>query len=525
MSSPVNRRIRGRTVLRIMTTGVVAAVLLCGTSVSAMAAASTPVDLIRDQLAASHVPQAAYAVVDDGRVSSGGWGKGVDADTPFVLGSISKSFTALAVMQLVDRGDVALDAPVRRYLPDFRTADPAAVITVRQLLEQTSGIPESAGSDVIVHPGRLSLSERVHVATEIHLVTGPGQVFHYSNLNYAILGYLVEQVSGQSFGGYVTQHIFRPLGMDHSRASTPAARADGMPEGSTVWFGATIHQKTPDAVGALPDGFLTSTANDMAAYLQMQLGDGSYQGARLVSATSLQSMHTAATTTPADKAAESTTGYGFGWGVGKLDGHVLLAHDGDTSSYHSNMGLLPDTGQAIVVLTARNGALTDASSAFRAGLTALTGSHAPVPDSSFARTYLMLDAIAVAAVLAMAVSLLRRRRWWARVQRRPAKRGRLRAVAPTVLVDLLLAALIFVGVFAGGGILMQGFPFSVGVIFAFAPDVTSLVLLAVAFFLLKAIVDARLGLLATQHHCDPASEPAPAAGRGSSAQAVVSAGP
>jgi CubicO group peptidase (beta-lactamase class C family) len=483
------------------------AVLVCFTPPGAMAAAPTPVDVVRHQLAASHVPSAAYAVLEHGRVRSGSWGRGIDADTPFVIGSISKSFTALAVMQLADRGKVSLDAPVRRYIPDFRTADPAAVITVRQLLEQTSGLPTSAGSDVIENPDRLSLSGRVHAADNVHLATGPGEVFHYCNLNYAILGYLVERVSGQSFADYVTAHIFKPLAMTHSHASIPAARAAGMPDGSTVWFGATIHQNTPDAAGALPDGYLTSTANDMARYLQMQLGDGSYQGTRVVSAAGLRDMHTAAATTPPDTAAESTTSYGFGWGIGKLGGHVLLAHDGDTTGYHANMALLPETGQAIVVLTARNGFLSDASGAYRAGLTALAESTSQTPDSSFARTYLIVDGVALAVVVAMAVSLARRRRWSARVQRRAIRRGRVGALAPTVALDLMLAVLVYEGVFTGVGILMQGFPYSVGVMFAFLPDVTALVLLAVAFFLLKAVVDSCLGLLATRTTATQAPEP------------------
>jgi CubicO group peptidase (beta-lactamase class C family) len=503
----VSRLPRGRTVTRMVTTGVMSVVLICCTSLGAMAAAPAPVDVVRSQLAASHVPEAAYAVLDHGRVSSGGWGQDIDADTPFVLGSISKSFTALAVMQLADRGEVSLDAPVRRYLPDFRTADPAAVITVRQLLEQTSGLPTSADSDVIENPDRLSLSERVHAAANVHLANGPGEVFHYCNLNYAILGLLVERVSGRSFGDYVTARIFKPLAMTHSYASIPAARAAGMPEGSTVWFGATIHQNTPDAAGALPDGYLISTADDMAHYLQMQLGDGTYQHTRIVSAAGLRDMHTAAATTPPDMAAESTTSYGFGWGIGKLDGHVLLAHDGDTTGYHANMALLPETGQAIVVLTARNGFLTDASSAYRAGLTALVESPSPTPDSSFARTYVIVDAVALAVVLAMAVSLARRRRWSARVQRRAERRGRVGAVAPTVVVDLLLAVLVYEGVFTGVGILQQGFPFSVRVMFGYVPDVTALVLLAVAFFLLKAMVDASLGFLATRTTATRALEP------------------
>jgi hypothetical protein len=245
----------------------------------------------------------------------------------------------------------------------------------------------------------------------------------------------------------------------------------------------------------------------MAHYLQMQLRDGSYQGTRIVSAAGLRDMHTSAATTPPDTAAESTTSYGFGWGIGRLDGHLLLAHDGDTTSYHANMALLPETGQAIVVLTARNGFLSDPSSAYRAGLTALVESPSPTPDSSFGRTYLIVDAFALALVLSMAVSLARRRRWMARVQRRAARRGRVGAVAPTVALDLLLAVLVYEGVFTGVGILQQGSPFSVRIMFDSVPDVTALVLLAVAFFLLKAVVDACLGFLATRTTAARAPEP------------------
>jgi hypothetical protein len=280
-----------------------------------------------------------------------------------------------------------------------------------------------------------------------------------------------------------------------------------MPEGSTVWFGATVHRKTPDSAGALPDGYLTSTANDMARYLQMQLGDGSYRGTRLVSAAGLREMHTTATPTPPDIAAESTTGYGFGWATGTLGEQVLVAHDGDTTGYHANMALLPETAQAVVVLTSRNGQLTDRSSAYRAGLAALAGSPAPVPSSAFARTYLIVDAVAIAVLLAMAASVLRRRRWSARMQRRATRRGRLGTVAPAVALNLLFAALIYLGVFVGGGLLL-GIPLSIRVLFGEVPDITVVVLLAVAFFLLKAVVHARLGLLATRH--PSAVSPAPA---------------
>ncbi|MGI4895790.1 MAG: serine hydrolase domain-containing protein, partial [Janthinobacterium lividum] len=223
------------------------------------------------QLRADHVPTAAFALVQTGgrqdvEVRTGTRGAGVTDTTPFVLGSISKSFTALAVLQLVDADRVDLDAPVARYLPDFHTAQPGAVVTVGQLLTQTSGLPTSAGVAIIDHP-ETSLVDRVRAVATVRPVSPPGRTFHYSNLNYAVLGRVVEQVSGISFARYVQQRIFDPLGMTGSSTSLAQARHDGLPSASTVWFGLTVSRSTPDYPGGAPDGFLVSTARDMSHYL------------------------------------------------------------------------------------------------------------------------------------------------------------------------------------------------------------------------------------------------------------------
>src|SRR3954451_13633794 len=191
-----------------------------------------------------------------------------------------------------------------------------------------------------------------------------------------------------------------------------------------------------------------STARATAAYLRFQLGDGTWEGHRIVSAVGLRSMHAPAVPTPPGRAAESTTQYGFGWAVGRLGGQDLLAHDGDATDYHANMALLPDSGQAIVVLTARNGFFTDPSGAYRAGLQALAGSApAGSGSASFVRTYAVIDAVAVLTVAGVVLSLRRRRRWAASLPRKAARRGRWGALAPTVVADVLLAVGLYVGVF------------------------------------------------------------------------------
>lgn len=160
------------------------------------------VSYVGEQLRAQGAPGSAFAVVRDGRISvSGTIGDGVTINTPFLLGSLSKSFTALAVMQLVDNGVVGLDDPVTRYIPWFRTAEPAAVITVRQLLNHTSGLPTWAGTVDLSRPDT-TLEQRVRQVAEVSPVTPPGAVFHYGNTNYAILGLLIEQATGMNYPDY-----------------------------------------------------------------------------------------------------------------------------------------------------------------------------------------------------------------------------------------------------------------------------------------------------------------------------------
>ena len=141
----------------------------------------------------------------------------VTADTPFVIGSVSKGFTALAVMQLVEAGEVDLDTGISHYLDDF-SRQPAGDVTVRQLLSHTSGYSTLQGnsSHTYVSGGEDELARRVEgLATEAP-AHGPGERWEYSNANYLILGRLVEEVGGRSYQDYVTDHILKPIGMDHS---------------------------------------------------------------------------------------------------------------------------------------------------------------------------------------------------------------------------------------------------------------------------------------------------------------------
>ena len=184
---------------------------------AAPAAAGPPADLatvdawFEGQVRDAGIPGAALVVVGDGRIvhergfgTADATGRPVTAGTPFVIGSLSKSITALAVMQLVDAGEVDLDASIARYLPSFTLADPAAGarITVRDLLTHTSGIPTAAGIAPLSAPAT-SLGDQVEALRDVVPAAPAGERFIYSNANYLVLGRLVEVVSGQPFGAYL----------------------------------------------------------------------------------------------------------------------------------------------------------------------------------------------------------------------------------------------------------------------------------------------------------------------------------
>ena len=301
-----------------------------------------------------------------GKANAAGFGKarpGGDAptsQTPFFIGSLTKSFTALAVMQLVEAGKVQLDAPVQRYLPWFRVADPqaSAQMTVRHLLNQTSGLPvlpsEAALADFDDSP---DVVERQVRALATHKLTRPvGSKFEYSNTNYNVLGLIVEAASGKSYVDYIQQHIFDPLEMHHSYTSKAAAQRDGLAVGHRYWFGFPIPVPNLSIpLGSLPSGQLISSAEDMAHYLIAHLNGGRYEGTQILSQAGIDELHRGAVEWKEMGAAIGY--YGMGWisqGTGKTR---IVSHSGIVPDFGAFMALIPEQKRGIVLLFNANHAL------------------------------------------------------------------------------------------------------------------------------------------------------------------------
>jgi CubicO group peptidase (beta-lactamase class C family) len=383
---------------------------------------------------------------------------------------VSKSFTALAILQLVERGLIALDSPVTDYIDWFTTADPTASITVRQLLNQTSGLSTLDGSRSAFTP-EASLEDRVRLIETYDLVSRPGSEFNYSNLNYAVLGLIVEEESGVGYGEYVEQEIFGPLGMDNSFVDFALAQANELATGTITVFGLPVTLSQTAFPGSVPDGYLISTAADMALYASFQLGDGSLNGRRLLSAENLAMMHTPAI---AAEGGQYLDHYAMGWRTGSIDGHPLISHDGNTFGFHANVAMLPDTGAAVVVLMARNGGLSMVTVPENAGLEALAGGTPEVSrSSSVAR--IVVDGVLALLVLGSIVSALLRRRRRREVPRQAPRRWP--AILQAVAGVLIGTSVVLLAASMSGGLDVVAFR----LLWALAPDVT---ILAVAIPLL-----------------------------------------
>jgi CubicO group peptidase (beta-lactamase class C family) len=276
-------------------------------------------------------------------------GRVVTPQTPFIIGSLSKSFTALAVMQLVDEGKIELDAPVQRYIPWFRVADEtaSAQITVRHLLNQTSGLSTKTGRS-FQGSGDTSdgaLEQSVRKLSNVELTGPAGAAHQYSTVNYSVLGLIVQTVSGQSYETYIQKHIFDMLEMQNSFTSQVEAQPQGLATGYHYAFGVPMAVDLPYNRSLLPAGYLISSAEDMTHYLIAQLNDGNYKNAPLLSSAGMIETHN-----PAVPTGVTDTFYGMGWFVGPINGIPAIHHQGETFNFHANMILLPDRQLGIVVL-------------------------------------------------------------------------------------------------------------------------------------------------------------------------------
>jgi CubicO group peptidase (beta-lactamase class C family) len=246
---------------------------------------------VESERLASGIPGIALAIVHDGGAAyvrgfgQDGRGTAISGDTPFPLGSLTKSFTALLVRQAIDAGQLDADAPVQRYLPWFRVADAdaSARITLRHLLNQTSGFSRADGIAPLMQGSMESIEELTRGLAAVSLNRPVGEYFEYSNLNYIVLGAVLQNVSGRTWHDLVGERVLQPLAMRHSFTEQDAARQSGMTALHRVWFGLPVQEYLQMLPSVAPTGGLFASAADMARYLDMLLAGGAAPSGRVIS--------------------------------------------------------------------------------------------------------------------------------------------------------------------------------------------------------------------------------------------------
>ncbi|GLC24949.1 serine hydrolase [Roseisolibacter agri] len=282
--------------------------------------------------------------------------------TLFAIGSSSKAFTAAAVAMLVDEKKVSLDAPAATYLPGLQLADPYATreLTVRDLLSHRSGL---ARGELAWYGSGFDRDEIVRRVRYLQPSWSFRSQFGYQNIMYIAAGQVVAHVANTTWDDFVKSRIFGPLGMTSSSTSTKALD----PQMELATPHATVND-TVRPVGAWrnidnagPAGSINSHVVDMAQWLRLQLGRGSYGGRQLISARMIEEMHTPHTVIRLDSAARVLNpdthlqAYGLGWFLQDYRGKLVVQHGGNVDGFTALVAMMPEEKLGVVILTNMNG--------------------------------------------------------------------------------------------------------------------------------------------------------------------------
>jgi CubicO group peptidase (beta-lactamase class C family) len=324
---------------------------------------------IDGRLRAAQVPGLAVAIIHDHEVTySRGFGVTsveddglpVTPETLFRIGSVTKPLTGTAVMRLVDRGLVCLDAPVREYLPWFTLSEPGVAerVTVRMLLTHTSGLPISGTPLDPQAVGRVdpeALEARIRQEIpQLRLVAPPGTIWSYSNGAIHTLGHIIEVITGVFYAQAMQELVFAPLDMhrttfDPTVAMTyPLAQSHDLLEDGSL----RVRHRFANFSGHYPSGQAISTVLDLANFALLHLQQGSFRHAQVLSAEAVAEMHRP----HVDFFTIPPSGHGLTFFVGACKGFWRVAHGGAIGSFGANFDLLPETGTAVILLYNRRSA-------------------------------------------------------------------------------------------------------------------------------------------------------------------------
>ncbi len=272
--------------------------------------------------------------------------------TLYRIASISKLFTATAILQLRDAGKLRLDDPVTKHLPWFklRRAHPEPVITIRHLITHTSGLPREAAGTSWNEPAAPGREELIRRLSEQESVFPPDTQWKYSNLAVALAGEVVAAVSGRSWADYVEEHILRPLGMK-ATLTVPTPESPGLALGYGRRVPGAARQLEPfmDLHGVRPAGNMASNVEDLARFISLQFRDGPAGGAQILRGSTLREMHRVQWLHP-----DWRSGWALGFSIRRVGDQVRLGHGGSLPGHRTQIEFAPADKLGVIVLTNAN---------------------------------------------------------------------------------------------------------------------------------------------------------------------------
>jgi serine beta-lactamase-like protein LACTB len=328
--------------------------LSAGPDADFSAAVATTRSLASEITSSGLLPGLSIALVDGQRVA---WAEGfgfadLDRRTPaspataYRVGSISKLFTAIALLQLVERGKVDLARPLAEYLPDLGIENPflagAGPVLLRQVPSHVAGLPREPAIGSYFDGSGATPADALRSVRGATLVHPPGRVLKYSNLGVSLLGSVIERASGETYSAYQEKHVLGPLGMRSSaftrEARIAAVAATGYMQNRdrTLWPAPTFE------LGTIAAGNLYSTVEDLARFARMLHAGGEIEGRKIIEASTLERMF--------EKQFPEAGSFGIGFVVGERFGEKSVEHSGAVYGFSSSFICLPGAKLTAIIL-------------------------------------------------------------------------------------------------------------------------------------------------------------------------------
>ena len=406
-----------RTVKRLPTRAFALAVLLLASVASVPAqrpsrAETIPADpahaevaaylerIITSEMRDKGLPALSIALVDGERIV---WARGfgeadsvhhvpATAETVYRVGSVSKLFTDIGVMQLVEQQRVDLDAPVSRYLPGFHPGNPFGTpVTLRELTSHRAGLVREPPVGNYFDTTSPSIAATVASLNSTALIYRPATHTKYSNAGIAVVGLVLERVSGEPFASYLTTHVLAPLGMEESAFELTPALAPRLATGYMWTYDGRRFPAPGFQLGESPAGSLYTTVSDLCRFMSALFARGQGARERVLRPASLDAMWT-----PQFAQVGARSGFGIGFRVDTLDGRRVVGHGGAIYGFATELLMLPDDSLGVAVVTTLDAANVVTSRIAEAALRAMLAirqhraipawiTPAPVPAADAAR--------------------------------------------------------------------------------------------------------------------------------------------